>query len=272
MQAAPRIRIRLIEPRAGDLAQLLEVSGAEVAIAPDGRGLEAVFPGGGPADLPDRVEGWLQLVDPGGGASLESDGGAGWQEGWRGVYRGALVGERFAVRPPWAPPVPGRLEVVIDPRGAFGSGLHPTTRAPLRLMERWLTPAETLDVGAGSGVLSIAAARLGCAVTAVELDPRGRAACARNAAANGVAVAVEERPLEALERRFPQIVANLPGPVLFRLADAILAAAAPGARLVLSGYRLRDRAGVPARFPGTVRAEVEEADYGAAVVDLPGGR
>jgi ribosomal protein L11 methyltransferase len=101
------------------------------------------------------------------------------------------------IGPPWAQPPVDVMTVVIDPGRAFGTGAHATTRLCIELVSE-LAPAGLLDVGCGSGVIAIAAARLGFSpVVAVDVDPAAVEATARNAAANGVALDVRELDLGA---------------------------------------------------------------------------
>jgi ribosomal protein L11 methyltransferase len=111
----------------------------------------------------------------------------GWEDRWRSFHRPVQVG-RLWVGPPWETPEPGLLAVVIDPGRAFGTGAHPTTRLCLAFLQE-LEPRSLLDVGCGSGVLSIAAALLGFApVTGVDTEVPAIEATADNARANGVDV------------------------------------------------------------------------------------
>jgi ribosomal protein L11 methyltransferase len=119
----------------------------------------------------------------------------GWEDGWRAFHHGVRVG-RLWVGPPWEEPPGDVLPVVIDPGRAFGTGAHATTRLCLELLQE-VEPTSLLDVGCGSGVLSVAAAKLGFApVTAVDLDEVALETTRANAAANGVAlhVGTELRP------------------------------------------------------------------------------
>jgi ribosomal protein L11 methyltransferase len=115
----------------------------------------------------------------------------GWEDGWRAYHRPVTVG-RVWIGPPWAaaPTGDSPLTVVIDPGRAFGTGGHGSTRAALELLQR-LEPQPALDLGCGSGVLSIAAAKLGFdVVAAFDIDPLALEAAAENAARNGVALEV----------------------------------------------------------------------------------
>ena len=112
----------------------------------------------------------------------------GWEDAWRAFHRGIPVG-RLWVGPPWEQPPTGLIPVVIEPGRAFGTGAHPTTHLCLELLQA-VEPGSLLDIGCGSGVLSIAAAKLGFApVTAVDVDPVAIEVTRANARANGVDVA-----------------------------------------------------------------------------------
>jgi ribosomal protein L11 methyltransferase len=154
-----------------------------------------------------------------------------WGERWRSFHHGIDVGPLW-VGPPWEPPQPGLLPVVIDPGRAFGTGAHATTR----LCIEWLLQLERgslLDLGCGSGVLAIAAAKLGFApVSAVDGDPAAVEATRRNASANGVAIVVEQ--LDATRGALPEAcvaVANIAADTVSAVAGRVTARA-----LVTSGY------------------------------------
>jgi ribosomal protein L11 methyltransferase len=137
----------------------------------------------------------------------------GWEDAWRGFHHGVQVG-RCWIGPPWEEPPPGALAVVIDPGRAFGTGSHATTRLCLELLQD-VEPTSLLDVGCGSGVLSVAAAKLGFVpITAVDIDEVALEVTRSNATANGVVVdvATEFRPshlgvmniaLDVVERMVP---------------------------------------------------------------------
>ena len=134
------------------------------------------------------------------------------------------MGERIWVRPPWGEPRPGAIDLVIDPGQAFGTGSHPTTQLSLELLLELEPEGSFADLGCGSGVLAIAAAKLGFGpVSAIDHDPAALEATRDNAAANGVALdRIERRDL----RREPPppaqtVVANLMRPLLLRLAERL---------------------------------------------------
>jgi ribosomal protein L11 methyltransferase len=113
----------------------------------------------------------------------------GWEDGWRAFHHGVRIGGLW-VGPPWEQPPTDAIPVVIDPGRAFGTGAHATTRLCLELLQE-VEPASLLDVGCGSGVLSVAAAKLGFApVHAVDIDEVSLETTRANARANAAAVEV----------------------------------------------------------------------------------
>jgi ribosomal protein L11 methyltransferase len=133
----------------------------------------------------------------------------GWEERWREFHRPVWVGPLW-VGPPWEALPEEGIPVVIDPGRAFGTGSHPTTRLCLGFLID-LAPSSLLDVGCGSGVLSIAAAKLGFhPVVALDVDPAAIEAAHRNAVANGVEVDVRQG--DALQENLPAtelVLANM---------------------------------------------------------------
>ncbi|HXY80592.1 MAG TPA: 50S ribosomal protein L11 methyltransferase [Gaiellaceae bacterium] len=160
---------------------------------------------------------------------------AGWEDGWRAFHHGVAVG-RLWVGPPWEKPPAGVAAVVIDPGRAFGTGAHPTTRLCLELLQE-LEPASMLDVGCGSGVLSIAAALLGFApVTAVDLDDAAVEATIANARVNAVELATCRA--DALADELPPaevVVANVALDVVERLLERLSCR-----HVITSGYLDRE--------------------------------
>jgi len=159
-----------------------------------------------------------------------------WEGRWREFHHGALVGG-FWVGPPWEEAPPGAETIVIDPGRAFGTGAHPTTRLTLELLQT-LEPDSLLDVGCGSGVLAIAAAKLGFApVTGIDLDDAAVEATTANARANGVELTAQR--VDALADELPAAeltVANIALDIVERLLPRLASR-----RAVTSGYLDRDR-------------------------------
>ncbi len=159
----------------------------------------------------------------------------GWEDAWRAFHHGVRIG-RCWVGPPWEEPPRDAVPVVIDPGRAFGTGAHATTRLALELLQE-LEPGPLLDAGCGSGVLAIAAARLGFGpVTALDLDEAALEATRANAAANGVEL--EVRRVDLLAERLPRTalaVANISLEVVERLLPRL-----ESRRAVTSGYLERD--------------------------------
>ncbi len=158
---------------------------------------------------------------------------SGWDRRWREFHRPVRVGPLW-IGPPWEAAPDDAVAVVIDPGRAFGTGAHATTRLCLELLLEQ-EPTSLLDVGCGSGVVSIAAARLGFApVTGIDVDPAAIEETRRSAAANGVRV--EGRLLDAGTGPLPAAgltVANVSLEVVETLRPS-------GAALVTSGYLERD--------------------------------
>ena len=184
----------------------------------------------------------------------------GWENRWRAFHRPVEIGKLW-VGPPWEEPSEGLVPVVIDPGGAFGTGAHPTTRLCLELLQE-LNPASLLDVGCGSGVLAIAAVKLGFSpVVALDNDPEAIEATLTNAAANGVAPDV--RLADALVEPLP-----VAGVAVCNISLQALEELAPGLKcktLVASGFL----AGDDLRLSGyRVVGRHEQADW-AAVVASP---
>lgn len=179
----------------------------------------------------------------------------GWEDAWRRFHRPVRIGPLW-VGPPWEEPAPGALAVVIDPGQAFGTGAHPTTRLCLELL-LGVAPGSLLDLGCGSGVLAVAAARLGFGpITALDSDEAAVAAARANVAANGVELEVARA--DALADPLPPAtvtVANIELAAVEALGPLVAART-----LLTSGYLARDR---PV-LPGWEHADRRELDGWAA--------
>ena len=147
-----------------------------------------------------------------------------WADRWQDFHKPLLIGERLWLRPSWEEPRAGTIDVVVDPGQAFGTGAHPTTRLCLELLleleEAGESSGPLTDLGTGSGVLAIAAAKLGWdPVRGYDHEQASIEATAANAAINGVEVELERLNLrEGLPVLAPTVVANLTAPVLKAIA------------------------------------------------------
>ena len=204
-----------------------EVLGAMLEMAPSG--IEQVDDGdwvefavyGTPGELPELEPGEAEVA----GVRVQVSGTAvpdDWEERWKAFHRPVLVADRIYVRPPWEGPVGAEIDLEIDPGRAFGTGSHSTTRLCLALLAEVEPAGSAVDLGCGSGVLAIAAARLGFGpVTALDADPLAVDATRQNAAVNGVALAeigranLREQPAPAADL----VMGNLMRPLLLRVAE-----------------------------------------------------
>jgi ribosomal protein L11 methyltransferase len=189
----------------------------------DGKGFVEYAVYGAPGELPALPEGDAEVAGVRvrvTGAEVPDD----WTERWKRFHVPVLVGSRLWLRPPWEEPAvrPGVIDLVVDPGRAFGTGAHPTTRLCLELLLE-VEPAGSLaDLGCGSGVLAIAASKLGFEpVVAVDSDSGAVDATRANVRANGVVlerverVNLREQPPPAAET----VTANLMRPLLLRVAE-----------------------------------------------------
>jgi ribosomal protein L11 methyltransferase len=170
---------------------------------------------------------------------------ADWAHAWKRHFPVLRVGRRIVIRPAWRRhrPLPGDVVVRLDPGMAFGTGLHPTTRLCLAALEDMadrglLGGSRILDVGCGSGILAIAAVRLGAGqALGVDIDPVAVEATRSNAARNHLTGRVEARLGEVPSGAAPHdiVVANLVASLLVDLAPALAAEIRPAGTLVASG-------------------------------------
>jgi ribosomal protein L11 methyltransferase len=167
-----------------------------------------------------------------------------WRDVWKQFFRATRVGRRFTVRPSWDPgsAPAGEFVIDLDPGRAFGTGAHPSTRLAVALAEnvRDVTPqiARFLDLGCGSGILSIATARLwpAAAGLAIDNDPEATECSLENFERNHVkGVTIVTGTLEKAEAAFDIILANIQADVLCDLAVAMAAKLAPQGSAILSG-------------------------------------
>lgn len=185
-----------------------------------------------------------------------------WMEAWKQRYKPILIGQRLLILPAWLEsPEPNRIPIKIDPGMAFGTGTHPTTQLCLELMEKYFDdrpqtmdhqssfmvhrPCSAIDVGCGSGILSIAALKLGAkTVLGVDIDIESVKNSRENANTNGVGeelILGQGSVTEILSGSFqlksaPLVIANILAPIIIRLFEAGLAdLVEPNGEIILSG-------------------------------------
>ena len=226
-----------------------------VPLPPPGRALLVAW-------FPEAADAEAARADLGGAVAEVPD--EDWGEGWKKDFRPLDVG-RVRVRPSWIdePTPTGAVEVVLDPGMAFGTGTHPTTSLCLAALSDLITArpgASVLDVGTGSGLLAIAARKLGAGrVAANDEDPVAVRVAGENAERNGAALELTVDPVEAIAGTFDVVVANILANVLVALAPALAAKLAPGGVLLLSGIL------------GPQEDEVRRAHVAQGLAPLPEG-
>jgi len=195
------------------------------------------------AALPPLVPGWVPELP-----TVHTVAQQDWAEGWKQHFSATRFGQRLVVRPTWedGEDAAGDLVVRLDPGMAFGTGSHETTRLCLQALAELYDVAprpRLLDVGTGSGILAIAAVKLGAeTVIANDIDPEACTVARENAALNGVddLIAISETPLEEIGGAFDVVIANILAEENVRLAAHLCARVAPGGSLLLSGI-LREK-------------------------------
>lgn len=188
-------------------------------------------------DLPTGPgEVWCSKIDP-----------QEWETAWRALFHPIRLGRRLWLCPPWetVTPAEGEIVVVIDPGMAFGTGEHETTQLCAELLEETIQGGETVaDVGTGSGVLAILAARLGAGrVYAIDNDPVAVEAAEENVARNGVEEVVQVQGGHFLSglKGIDILVANLNTALLQQMLPDLPEALRPGGRIIVSGIGLANQ-------------------------------
>jgi ribosomal protein L11 methyltransferase len=228
---------------------------------------------GGEGELPDLGElraaagdGLVEVV----ASEVPDD----WADRWQDFHKPLLVGGRLWLRPSWEAPRTGAVDVIVEPGRAFGTGAHPTTRLCLELMleasEHGGAAGALTDLGTGSGVLAIAAAKLGWGpVTGYDQEAAAVEAAAANAAANGVEAEFSRRDLRlGLPELCQTAVANMTAPVLRDVA-ALLRGIQPPRTMICSGLLPREVDEVAGSFAEAGLAAVErrrEGDWAALLL------
>jgi len=173
-----------------------------------------------------------------------------WAEAWKSNFKTLHATSRLVIKPPWENYFGRKGEVVIEinPGMAFGTGTHPSTQMCLEALEQLLLyyphPPSVLDVGTGSGILAIAARKLGAhKILAIDIDPIAIACARKNAAANKTDGGIEFRvgSLNGLRRVFDIVVANLLPQELLSLAPSLPQRMAPAGTLIVSGLLLKQK-------------------------------
>lgn len=191
-----------------------------------------------------------------------------WADRWRDFHKPLLVADRLWLRPSWEPPREGAIDVVVDPGQAFGTGAHPTTRLCLEFLCELEPEGELVDLGTGSGVLAIAAAKLGWQpIRAYDHEPAALEAAEANAVANGVEFHLKRMNLrERLPELAPTVVANMTSPILKAVATQLVE---PPQTLVCSGVLPAELDEVAESFAPAGLAEAErriEGDWAALLL------
>ena len=204
------------------------------------RGLKKFYPG-----VNEKALRWRRVKD------------RNWNRSWQKFFTPQRIGRKFWVCPPWQspPPLRGRHLISIEPGLAFGTGTHATTRSCIELLEKVVESPlsenfDALDVGTGSGILSIALVQLGARkVWAIDTDPVALKVARRNFEANKVAgkVWVSGKTLGQIRRSFTLVVANLTAETILELAHGLANKVESGGFLILAGILYH-------KLPGVMRA------------------
>ncbi len=185
-----------------------------------------------------------------------------WQEKWKTFFRPTGVTRRLVIKPTWESyeARDNGIVIEIDPGLAFGTGLHPTTRLCLAFLENEIEHRikeskglSLLDVGTGSGILAIAAARLGARpVVGIEIDDTAREVARQNVKHNHVegVVSIDSKKLQAIDETFDLVLANIDAKTLAELRDPLIRHVSVDGRLALSGILREQKQGFKGMFRG----------------------
>jgi ribosomal protein L11 methyltransferase len=203
-----------------------------------------------------------------------------WANAWKDHFFAHRVGERLVIKPSWREfeGGPDDLVITLDPGMAFGTGLHPTTKLCLMALERLVRAGDRVfDVGTGSGILALAAARLGAAhVRAVDLDDVAVTAARANVDSNGLEAQIEtglgSSEAAPIAATYNLVVANIIARVIVEIAGDLAARVQPGGHLIASGILAlrRDEVAAALEAAGLAVAEtLQEGDWVALLCRRP---
>lgn len=195
-----------------------------------------------------------------------------WATEWRRGFGAQRIGERLLLHPSWeeVEAKPGDVVLTVDPENAFGSGDHETTRLVLRVLEERVSGGErVLDVGCGSGILSIAALRLGAeSAVAIDIEEDALAVTRRNAAINAASdgIDVSTRPLSDIDGAYDIVLANIETRALVHMPDDLRVRVDEGGTLVLSGILRGERDEILSAYAAMeLETSLEEGEWLALV-------
>lgn len=240
------LSVRVVPAHERDAAMAALFAAGAQGVHEDGNALVTHFP---PEADVESVATAVRDADPGADVAVGRAADTDWSEAWKALLSTQVVG-KLRIAPPWlAAELDPDRTIVVDPGMAFGTGDHPTTRSVVRLMQQLaIAGARVADLGAGSAVLAIAAAKLGArTVTAVELDPDAIGNANENVARNGVSEivhVVEGDAILLLPLLAPVdvILANIVSGVHVELLPVMARALSAGGRAVISGILVEERA------------------------------
>lgn len=281
----PFVHVDVPSARADELSAALFELGA-TGVEERDEGTLARGPGAGSVTLvgsfDDRAaaeEAVVELgrLDPSLSPRIEEVVGDAWRDAWKEHFAPFALTPRLVVRPPWiaAEAPDGGHVLELEPGRAFGTGLHATTSLcadALDARAERLGGITVLDVGTGSGILALAALVFGAArVVAIDNDPDVIEVVRENAERNGLAERIDARActVDAVEGRFPVVVANIETRILVPMAPALVRAVAPGGLLVLSGILASEERLVAERYESQGLTLVEARRRGDATAPTP---
>lgn len=263
------VRVESSSDREGVIKALFD-AGSQ-GVHEDGDAVVTHFPAGTSAGA---VESAIWKVDPGASIVMSDAAPADWS-GWRASVRAHRLG-KLSIAPPWLADPADSMQVVIDPAMAFGTGEHATTRGVVRLMQKLArVPRVVADLGAGSAVLSICAARLGAEiVVAIELDHDAIGNAEENVRANDVEAVVhvvegDAALLLPLVAPVGLVLANIISSILVELLPVIQGSLDPGGHAILSGILAEERSGMMdeiARGGWRIAEEDEEEGWWSVLI------